>query len=150
MSRWMLLVFSTLTVALVLSAVPVAPAQVAVGVNIGPAPICPYGYFDYPPYDCAPYGYYGPDWFLGGVFLGAGPWFHGPHGFYGHVDNRYDPRNGYHGPLPSRGEGAFNHFHGNEARDGQGHIGQANHDAGREHAAGFSRGGGGGHGGGHR
>ena len=44
-----------------------APAQVAVGVNIGPAPVCPYGYFDYEPYDCAPYGYYGPDWFVGGV-----------------------------------------------------------------------------------
>lgn len=147
MSRWMLLAFSTLAVALVLCTMPVAPAQVSVGVNLGPAPICPYGYFDYPPYDCAPYGYYGPDWFLGGVFIGAGPWFHGPHGFYGHVDNRYDPRNGYHGPMPSRGEAAFNHFHGNEARDGQGHVGQAGHSPAGEHAAGFSRGGG--HGGGH-
>ncbi|MFZ0337505.1 MAG: hypothetical protein WAL45_05695, partial [Terracidiphilus sp.] len=64
-----------------------APAQIGVGigVNIGPEPVCPYGYFDYPPYDCAPYGYYGPDWFLNGIFIGAGPWFHGPHGFYGHV-----------------------------------------------------------------
>ena len=26
-----------------------APAQISVGVNIGPAPICPYGYFDYAP-----------------------------------------------------------------------------------------------------
>jgi hypothetical protein len=33
-----------------------APAQVSVGVNIGPEPYCPYGYFDYAPYDCAPYG----------------------------------------------------------------------------------------------
>ena len=76
---------------------PVAPAQVSV--NIGVAPVCPYGYFDYAPYDCAPYGYYGPDWFVGGVFLGAGPWFHGPRGFFGHVDNRYDPHHGYHGPI---------------------------------------------------
>ena len=60
---------------------------------------CPYGYFDYAPYDCAPYGYYGPDWFNGGIFIGAGPWFHGPHGFYGHVDNRYDPHHGYGGPA---------------------------------------------------
>ncbi len=131
-----------------------APAQigVGVGVNIGPEPYCPYGYFDYAPYDCAPYGYYGPDWFLNGIFIGAGPWFHGHRGFYGHVDNRYDPRNGYHGPLPGRGEHPFNGFHANEARDGNGHMGTANHDGGREHSPGFSGGGhaGGGHGGGHR
>jgi hypothetical protein len=105
-----------------------------VSVSIGGPPVCPYGYFDYSPYDCAPYGYYGPDWFMGGVFLGAGPWFHGPRGFYGHVDNRYDPHHGYHGPLPGRGEEQFNHFHGNEARDGQGHVGPGSHDAGRERA----------------
>jgi hypothetical protein len=32
-------------------------AQVAVGV--GPAPECPYGYYEVPPYNCAPDGYYG-------------------------------------------------------------------------------------------
>jgi hypothetical protein len=135
-----------------LTAVTVAPAQVSVGVNIGgPAPVCPYGYFDYAPYDCAPYGYYGPDWFTGGVFIGAGPWFHGPHGFYGHVDNRYDPQHGYHGPLPSRGAAPFQHFQGNEARDGQGHVGPAGHEPTNERSAGFSgggRAGGGGRGGG--
>jgi len=115
-----------------------APAQVGIGINIGPAPVCPYGYFDYAPYDCAPYGYYGPDWFVGGLFLGAGPWFHGPHGFYGHVDNRYDPRNGYHGPLPDRGAKPFTHFQGNEARDGQGHTGTAAHAPTNEHSAGFA------------
>jgi hypothetical protein len=125
------LAFSALAIAL-LSSSSIGPAQVAV--NIGVEPGCPYGYFDYPPYDCAPYGYYGPDWFVGGVFIGAGPWFHGHHGFYGHVDNRFDPHNGYRGPLPSRGEAPFNHFHGNEARDGQGHVGNAGHDAGRERA----------------
>jgi hypothetical protein len=117
-------------------------AQVSVGVNIGPAPVCPYGYFDYAPYSCAPYGYYGPDWFLNGVFIGAGPWFHGPHGFAGHVDNRYDPRHGYKGPMPERGAEPFNHFHGNEARDGRGHVSpKADHDGGNEHAAGFAGGG---------
>jgi hypothetical protein len=150
MSRWKWIAFSTLVVAL-MSSLSVAPAQVSVGVNIGPAPGCPYGYFDYAPYDCAPYGYYGPDWFVGGVFLGAGPWFHGPRGFYGHVDNRYDPHNGYRGPMPERGAQPFNHFHGNEARDGQGHTGQAGHDGGGEHAPGFSgHGAPGGHSGGHR
>ena len=85
--------------------VPTAPAQVSV--NIGVAPNCPYGYFDYAPYSCSPYGYYGPD-FNGGLFIGVGPWFHGGRGFYGHVDNRYDPRRGYNGPVPARGEQSFN------------------------------------------
>ncbi len=125
---------------------PNAEAQISVGVGL--APNCPYGYFDYAPYNCAPYGYYGPDWFIGGLFIGAGPWLHGPRGFYGHVDNRYDPHNGYHGPLPERGEQSFNHFHANEARDGQGHVGNAGHDGAREHSAG-AQSHGGGHGGGH-
>ena len=136
-----------------LSAAPLAPAQVSIGVNLGPAPICPYGYFDYAPYDCAPYGYYGPDWFISGVFIGAGPWFHGPRGFVGHVDNRYDPHHGYHGPMPERGAQPFQHFQGNEARDGRGNIAaHETHAPTNEHSAGFSGHGapGGGHGGGHR
>jgi hypothetical protein len=123
------------------SAVAVAaliPGRVAlsqVSIDIGVAPECPYGYFDYAPYDCAPYGYYGPDWFSGGIFLGAGPWFHGPRDFHGHVDNRYDPRHGYHGPVPEHGAQQFNHFQGNEAHDGRGHVVAApNHSAGGEHA----------------
>jgi hypothetical protein len=145
--RWLL---SFALVMGLLGSVTASPAQVAVG--IGVAPVCPYGYFDYAPYECAPYGYYGPDWFVGGVFIGAGPWFHGPHGFYGHVDNRYDPRHGYHGPMPERGSQPFTHFQANEAHDGQGHIGDPGHDGHGEHSAGFSGGGhpGGGHpGGGH-
>lgn len=138
------LVLAALAVALS-SPAHMAQAQVAVG--IGVAPPCPYGYFDYPPYDCAPYGYYGPDWFVGGLFIGAGPWFHGRSGFYGHVDNRFDPHHGYAGPLPDRGARPFNHFHGNEARDGRGHVGNPGHDGAGEHALpGFH---GGGHAGGH-
>jgi hypothetical protein len=125
------LAFSALSIALV-SGSSMGPAQIAVGVGV--EPVCPYGYFDYPPYDCAPYGYYGPDWFVGGLFIGAGPWFHGHGGFYGHVDNRFDPHNGYHGPLPARGSAPFNHFQANEARDGHGHVGNAGHDGGGEHA----------------
>jgi hypothetical protein len=137
-----------------LGSLSIAPAQVSV--NIGVAPVCPYGYFAYAPYDCAPYGYYGPDWFDGGVFIGAGPWFHGHHGFYGHVDERYDPHHGYHGPLPARGEAPFGGFHAGPAYDEHGHEGHAGHDGGGEHSPGFSGGGapghfGGGHeGGGHR
>src|SRR5947209_20585696 len=52
----------------------------------GAAPVCTYGYYDYYPYDCAPYGYYGPDWFVGGVFIGAGPWYGYGHGYYGRGD----------------------------------------------------------------
>src|SRR5580692_6275061 len=87
-------------------------AQVAVGVGVGvPSggyaygpPVCDYGYYDYAPYACAPYGYYGPEWFNGGIFIGAGPWFHGPAGFRGHVDNRFDVHRGYGGPIPNRGD----------------------------------------------
>jgi hypothetical protein len=135
MFRWKSLAFTLLAISL-LSSISKAPAQVSV--DIGVAPVCPYGYYDYAPYDCSPYGYYGPDFFVGGVFIGAGPWFHGPRGFYGHVDNRYDPHQGYKGPTPARGEAPFNHFHANEARDGQGHVGTAGHDARTEHAAGFT------------
>ena len=104
---------------------PQTQAQVAV--EVGPAPVCPYGYYDVPPYDCAPYGYYGPEWFSGGVFIGVGPWFHGPEGFHGHVNNHFHPDHGYAGPHPARGEHAvrpvdhIEHFKGNEVRDGHGH-----------------------------
>src|SRR5277367_5195219 len=79
-----------------------APAQVAV--SIGEPPVCPYGYYEVPPYNCAPDGYYGPEWFSGGIFIGAGPWYRGSGNFFGHVDHGLDFRKGYHGPLPARGE----------------------------------------------
>ena len=104
-----------------------------ISVNIGPAPVCPYGYYAVPPYNCAPYGYYGPEWFNGGIFIGAGPWFHGPAHFYGHVDNHYHFEQ-YHGSYPHRGEapragwnGHAEHFHGNEMRDAHGHVHPGHH-----------------------
>ena len=120
MYHWKFLALPVLIAAL-LSVPRSAPAQVSI--NIGAAPVCPYGYFDYAPYNCAPYGYYGPEWFSGGVFIGTGPWFHGSHDFHGYVDNRFDPHHGYGGPFPGRGDKAFNHFHGNEMRGGGGHVG---------------------------
>ena len=42
-----------------------------------PAPVCQWGYYSYYPYACAPYGFYGPSWFIGGLFIGAGPWYRG-------------------------------------------------------------------------
>ena len=140
MFHWKALTLGAAILVLPLSTT-VASSQISIGIGI--APECPYGYYDYSPYNCSPYGYYGPDWFMGGRFVGAGPWFHGSRGFYGHVDNRYDPRRGYVGPMPERGSRAFNHFQGNEARDGRGHVGNAGHSAGNEHSGGYQ-----GHGGG--
>src|ERR1700679_560999 len=104
-------------------------AQAQVSVDIGVAPECPYGYYDVAPYNCAPAGYYGPEWFNGGVFIGVGPWFHGPKEFHGYVNNSFHPEHGYKGPLPQRGEKAepakrvdAAHFKGNEMRDGRGHV----------------------------
>ncbi len=59
---------------------PKSHAQVSVTIGApavvigGPPPVCPYGYFDYAPYACAPYGFYGPGYFYNGIFLGVGPW----------------------------------------------------------------------------
>jgi hypothetical protein len=114
------------------AAVPKAAAQVSV--EVGVAPECPYGYFDVAPFDCAPTGYYGPEWFTGDVFVGAGPWFHGKTEFRGKVDNSFDPQKGYKGPKPGRGEKAEatkrvdkDHFKGNEERDGRGHATEPKH-----------------------
>ena len=68
---------------LALLALPVAyaQAQVSIGVQIGPSyglynapPVCAYGFYSYYPFTCAPYGYWGPDYFVDGVFIGVGPW----------------------------------------------------------------------------
>jgi hypothetical protein len=111
-----------------MAAPPKAQAQVSVAVGV--APVCPYGYYDAPPYACAPYGYYGPEWFVGGVFIGAGPWFHGPADFHGHVNNHFHPDHGYRGPAPRPGDkpepgkrlDKVAHFKPNEVRDGRGHV----------------------------
>ena len=136
MHHWKYFGISALSTLIAVSLSGVTAASAQVSISIGAAPICPYGYYDYAPYSCSPYGYYGPDWFSGGVFIGTGPWYHGHRGFYGHVDNRYDPRHGYVGPTPNRGDRAFNHFQANEARDSQGHVGNAGHDGSGEHSAG--------------
>lgn len=106
---------------------PSAGAQVSV--DVGVAPDCPYGYYDVAPYACAPAGYYSPEWFNDGVFIGVGPWFHGAAEFRGHVNNHFHPEHGYKGPMPQRGERPepakrvdAAHFKGNEMRDGRGHA----------------------------
>ena len=128
--KYLALVVAAAGMLLTVSA-PKAEAQVDVGVSIGAAPACPYGYYDSAPYCCAPYGYYGPEWFTGGVFIGAGSGFHGPDNFQGHVNNRFHPDHGYKGPAPHPGDrpeaskplDKVSHFKGNEMRDGRGHVG---------------------------
>jgi len=97
-----------------------APAYVA-------PPVCAYGYYDYYPYACAPYGFYGPDWFVGGVFIGAGPWFH--HGWYpGVYRGGFGYRGGvaFHGGYVAPRSGFVAHpsggvaFHGSAGFHGRG------------------------------
>jgi hypothetical protein len=106
--------------------------EVGVGPDYGP-PVCEYGYYSYYPYACAPYGYYGPEWFSGGVFIGAGPWYHGGHGFHRGRGN-YGRMQGMNGHPAFRG--------GNNRGEARGHF-----NGGRVH--GNAHGGGGSHGGGH-
>ncbi|MGO8790066.1 MAG: hypothetical protein ACLQVL_22145 [Terriglobia bacterium] len=135
---------------------PYAHAQrfgVEIGVGpgyVGPPPVCAYGYYNYYPYACAPYGYYGPSWFSGGVFIGAGPWFHGYHAGPGFYAGR-----GNYGRMPAvpahpEYRGAYNrgnvggHFNGGAVH------GYARGGGGGFHGGGGSHGGGGVHGDGRR
>jgi hypothetical protein len=115
---------------------PKAEAQISISIGVEPA--CPYGYYDYTPYGCAPYGYYGPEWFHGRTFIGVGPWFHGSNEFHGHVNSNFDPQHGYNGHMPNNGERANGrnrspkHFQGNEMRDGRGHGEGNGHEDGNK------------------
>jgi hypothetical protein len=100
---------------LILMPLTYAHAAVSVGIGVGvgpgyvgPAPVCSYGYYGYYPYACAPYGFYGANWFVNGIFIGAGPWYHGwghpywgPGAYYGRGFSRV-PVYG-HGPVVARG-----------------------------------------------
>ncbi len=90
-----------LAICMFVAATPSHAQRVVIGVGVGPAyvgpaPVCAYGYYGYYPYACAPYGYYGPDYFVSGVFIGAGPWFHGFYGRPGFYGRGYYGR-GYYG-----------------------------------------------------
>ena len=88
-----------------------AHAQVAVGVAVGPTyvpnddyayygppPACEWGYYPYYPYACVPYGYYGPNYFYDGVFIGVGPWYGWGWRNYGWFHGWRGPNHGWHGP----------------------------------------------------
>src|SRR3989449_8028774 len=90
-----------LAICMFAAAAPSHAQRVVVGVGVGPgyygpAPVCAYSYYGYYPYACAPDGYYGPDYFMSGVFIGAGPWFHGFYGRPGFYGRGYYGR-GYYG-----------------------------------------------------
>jgi hypothetical protein len=137
MRRIKLLTLASIAVFAAIAAVPASQAQVTI--SIGAAPNCPYGYYDYAPYNCSPYGYYGPEWFSGGGFVGAGKWYHGPENFHGQVNNSYDQKHGYKGPVPKPEEKAESskhpekatNFKGNEEHDGHGHVTSGNANNGK-------------------
>lgn len=162
-----------------LALAPATQAQISLGINIGgPPPVCPYGYFEYPPYQCAPYGFYGPGYFYNGIFLGVGPWSNwgynhgwGGHRFNGGGGGRYVAGRRDGGGRPAAGRannrGGASHevanrggaSHATAARSGgASHANTAHTSGGAAHASashassrgGASHGGGGGeeHGGG--
>jgi hypothetical protein len=135
---------------------PLAYSQAQVGVRVGIGvepgyagpPVCPYGYYSYYPYACTPYGYYGPQWFMGGVFIGAGPWYHS---YWGH--GGYWGRPGYWG-HPGWGYGHGGYVRGFAGGNGFHSGGGGYHGGGSFHGGGGGgfhgggvHGGGGGHGG---
>ena len=101
-------------------ALPLAYAQaevrVGVGIGVGVAgpPVCAYGYYPDYPYACAPYGYYGPSWFANGIFIGAGPWYHGwGHPYYGRAYGRGFEGRGFAGRgFEGRGRAVGRGFEG--------------------------------------
>jgi hypothetical protein len=136
-----------------------AQVRVGIGIGVGPGyvagpPVCAYGYYDYYPYACAPYGYYGPQYFVDGLFVGVGPWYHWGHpawfwnrGGYG----RPGWGHGYYG-RPGRvyDRGYAQGFARGETQAGDAfQRGGSFHGGGEFHGGGF-HGGAGFHGGGHR
>jgi hypothetical protein len=88
-------------------------AQVSFGVQIGPSygfynppPVCEYGFYSYYPYDCAPYGYWGPSYFVDGVFIGVGPWSNFYYRYPGFYRPYYFNSFGFHD--------GFHRFHGDD------------------------------------
>ncbi len=119
-------------------------AQVRVGIGIGPVgvvagpPVCAYGYYPDYPYACAPYGYYGPSWFSGGVFIGAGPWYHGwGHSYWGRPYARGYAGHGFVGRGPAVGRG----FVGRGPAGGHGVVAHGSAGGSRGGYRGGSRGG---------
>jgi hypothetical protein len=153
--------FALLAILMVPFAYSQAQVRVGIGIGVGPAyvagpPVCTYGYYDYYPYACAPYGYYGPQYFVDGIFIGAGPWYHWGHPayfwnrgwyrggdrWYGHRD--WDDHRGY-----AYGHERFEHGDNRGYVHGYGHA-DGGFRGGQSFRGGQVHGGGGFHGGGRR
>jgi hypothetical protein len=77
---------------------------------------CQYGYYSYYPYECAPYGYYGSEWFFNGIFIGTAPW--GNRRYFGyrpyryilpvHRNPYYQIPNNHYGGIPRQNYGNIN------------------------------------------
>jgi hypothetical protein len=97
------LIFAVMLVAFAAINMTATKANAQVVVGVGVPPVCAYGYYETPPYACAPVGFYGPGYFHNGIFLGVGPWAgwgygHGWGGyrFVGAGGGRYFGRGGYY------------------------------------------------------
>ena len=112
-----------------------AEVHLGIGVGVGPVyggyvaglPVCPYGYYGYYPYACAPYGFYGRSYFVNGVFIGAGPWYHASsRRDYDRDWNRHDYAPGWDRRDYDRGyyrrddDGRRNYGRGDEGHDYRG------------------------------
>ena len=137
-----------LTLFAMLSMVPSASA--GIGIYITPPviavapPVCEFGYYDYEPYACAPYGYYPPDFFYSGVFIGVGPWWgwgynHGwaghpfggryrGHGYEGHNEYRGYHNGGVGHPSHGGHPGGAPHGHQGGGHQGGGHQSGGHHN----------------------
>ena len=110
--------------------IPLAYSQAQIGVSIGVGS----GYYGGPP--VCTYGYYGPNWFVGGVFIGARPWYGGYYGRGGWWPGGYY-RGGYYG---RRGYGYARGSYGRVAYGGRGYAGGGYRaSAGRFHGGGGRR-----------
>jgi hypothetical protein len=149
-----------------LALAPTAQAQVVISIG-GPPPVCPYGYYDYAPYACAPVGFYGPGYFYNGIFLGVGPWYQwgyhhgwGSHRFVDRGGGRYVGSRGRYVPRGYRANRGYvrdrpevRHNGGGRSYEGPHRDSFHNGGRGREHGGGGHGGGehgGGEHGGGRR
>jgi hypothetical protein len=121
-----------LSSAALLAGLALAPAvRAQVAIEIGEPPVCQWGYYEAPPYGCAPEGFYGPAYFRNGIFLGVGPWagWGYAHG-WGEYRFHDDGRGRYHGRAAYEAEHGH-YFHGYDDRHGGPHGGEVHH--GEEH-----------------
>ena len=136
-------------------------AQVSVGIGVGPVGVV-VGH----PYVAGPsvceYGYYGASYFVNGVFIGAGPWYHGYHhrdwdrGGWRHEgwNHAYAGHGwGYRHDGQARGYAREGYSRAYAGGHGRGYVGGGHHRGNNFHDGGGShsvRGFHGGHGGGRR